>query len=41
MINKGGASAADILSVIRHVQKTVKERFGVELKPEVKLLGEF
>ena len=41
VINKGGASAADILSVIRHVQKTVKERFGVELKPEVKLLGEF
>lgn len=41
VINSGGATAADVLSVIRHVQKRVKEQFGVELQPEVKILGEF
>ena len=41
VINHKGATAADILAVIRHVQKAVKERFGVDLQTEVKLLGEF
>lgn len=41
VINQGGASAADILAVIRHVQKTVREQSGVELETEVKMLGEF
>lgn len=41
VINRDGACAQDILAVIRHVQKTVRERFGVELEPEVKMLGEF
>lgn len=41
VINRDRALAQDILAVIRHVQKTVKERFGVELEPEVKMLGEF
>ena len=41
VINKGGATAADILALIQHIQKTVKEQFGVELQTEVKLLGEF
>lgn len=40
VINRGG-SAADVLAVISHVQKKVKERFGVELETEVKLVGEF
>ena len=37
----GGRTAADILGLIRHVQRTVKERFGVELETEVKLTGQF
>ena len=41
MINKGGATAADILALIQHVQQVVKEQSGVELEPEVKLIGEF
>lgn len=41
VINKGGATAADVLAVIRHVQKTVKDQFDVDLETEVKLLGEF
>lgn len=40
IINKGEASATDILSLIGHVQKTVKDRFDVELQPEVRIIGE-
>jgi len=40
IINKGGATAKDILDVINHVQETVKTQFGVELNPEVRVLGE-
>ena len=35
VINTGNATAADILDVIREVQERVKERFGVELEPEI------
>lgn len=41
VINRGNATAADVVSVIRHVQDIVKERFGIDLETEVKLLGEF
>lgn len=34
VINKGGATAKDVLDVIAHVQKTVKENFDVELHTE-------
>jgi len=40
VINYGGASCEDVLSVMRHVRKTVFDRFGVMLEPEVKLVGE-
>jgi UDP-N-acetylmuramate dehydrogenase len=35
VINKGGATAKDVLDLMAHVKKTVKETFGVELEPEV------
>lgn len=41
VINKGGAAAKDILDLIHHIQKTVKEQFDVELEPEVKMIGRF
>ena len=34
IINRGGASAADILGLKEQVQRTVKEVFGIELHPE-------
>jgi UDP-N-acetylmuramate dehydrogenase len=37
---KGAASAADIEWLILHVQRVVKEKQGVELVPEVQLVGE-
>ncbi|MCM1185593.1 MAG: UDP-N-acetylmuramate dehydrogenase [Lachnoclostridium sp.] len=35
VVNMGNATAADVLDVIAEVQERVKERFGVELQPEV------
>lgn len=40
IVNKGGASAGDILRLIELVQKRVFESFGVELQPEVRIIGE-
>lgn len=41
VINRGGATAADILNLCREVQARVKAQTGVDLEMEVKLLGEF
>jgi UDP-N-acetylmuramate dehydrogenase len=40
IINEGKATAADIEALIEHVQKTVAERQGVQLKTEVRIVGE-
>ncbi|AGX45257.1 UDP-N-acetylmuramate dehydrogenase [Clostridium saccharobutylicum] len=40
VINKGQGTAKDVLDVIHHVQDEVKKQFGVELQPEVRILGE-
>ncbi|PPK88324.1 UDP-N-acetylmuramate dehydrogenase [Neolewinella xylanilytica] len=39
MVNRGGASGGDILAFSRHVQETVAEKFGVDLEPEVQVVG--
>ena len=36
IINAGGATCADILAVIAHVQETVYRQTGVHLEPEVR-----
>ena len=41
IVNTGQATAADIRGVIRHVQKQVRERTGIDLKTEVIMVGEF
>lgn len=41
VINRGGATAAEIMELVRQVQQKVKETFGVELELEVRRLGEF
>ena len=38
VINRGGATCADVLGVIDHVREEVLRQFGVELEPEVRLL---
>lgn len=40
VINKGGATAKEVLEVIEHVRSEVKKQFGVELHPEVRIIGE-
>ncbi|MBK1810345.1 UDP-N-acetylmuramate dehydrogenase [Clostridium sp. YIM B02505] len=40
VINKGNATAEDVLAVIHYVQSTVKDKFGVDLHPEVRIIGE-
>ncbi|BDG34855.1 UDP-N-acetylmuramate dehydrogenase [Saccharococcus caldoxylosilyticus] len=40
IINKNNATAADYIATIEMVRKTVKEKFGVELELEVKIIGE-
>lgn len=41
VINKGGATASDVVELIRDVQHDVDDKFGVTLEPEVEMLGEF
>ena len=41
VVNDNNASTNDILGVIKHCKKTVYQMFGVELKTEVKIIGEF
>lgn len=40
IVNNGGATARDVLSLIAHIQKVIKERNGVDLIPEIKVVGE-
>jgi len=41
IVNLGGATASEIYTLMRRVQERVRETAGVELKPEVRLLGRF
>ena len=41
IVNAGGARAADVRTLMRRCQAEVRERFGVELRPEVELVGEW
>lgn len=40
IVNTGGASAADIETVIEHVQAVVEQRSGIRLVREVRIVGE-
>lgn len=40
LINKGKATCADMLALIGEIQRRVRERYGVELEPEVQIIGE-
>ena len=39
IINAGGATAEDVLEVMRHVRRTVYENSGIMLEPEVRLIN--
>ena len=40
MMNLGGATASDVLTLMRQAEEAVREKFGVELEPEIELVGE-
>jgi UDP-N-acetylmuramate dehydrogenase len=40
IINHGNATAADLERLIQHVQETVEQAHGVQLHPEVRIVGE-
>lgn len=40
IVNRGGASAADVLNLIQHIQVAAKAKFGVDLRPEIRIVGE-
>ena len=39
LVNNGGATFCDVTTLMKKVQDTVNEKFGVSLEPEVKLIG--
>lgn len=41
IVNEGGATARDVVSLIREIQTSVKEVHGVDLQPEIRFLGTF
>jgi UDP-N-acetylmuramate dehydrogenase len=41
VINRGGATAAEVRQLMRDVQDKVEAMSGVRLEPEVKIMGEF
>lgn len=40
IINKENATAEDVLNLIKHIQNTIKEKFGVSMDTEVRVIGE-
>lgn len=40
IVNIDNATATEYIALIEHVQKTVKEKFGVQLEREVRIIGE-
>lgn len=40
IVNIGGAKAADVIALIELVQQTIHDRYGYDLHPEVRIVGE-
>lgn len=40
IVNVDGATATDYVDVIKHIQKTILEKDGIELEAEVRIIGE-
>lgn len=40
IVNYGGATAADVIDLIREIEKIVLDKFGVALETEVRVIGE-
>ncbi len=40
IVNTGGATAGDVIRLIEHIQTIVKQKFNIELIPEIRIVGE-
>ena len=40
IVNRGGATAADVLALMRRIADRIREETGVSLEPEVVVVGE-
>ncbi|MBB5352332.1 UDP-N-acetylmuramate--L-alanine ligase/UDP-N-acetylenolpyruvoylglucosamine reductase [Haloferula luteola] len=40
IVNRGGATAAEVLAVIENIRREAREKRGIELETEVKVIGE-
>jgi UDP-N-acetylmuramate dehydrogenase len=41
IVNDGGATAVDVVGLMRKIQMAVRDTYGIELTPEIRLLGSF
>ena len=41
IVNLGNAKAKDIFSLIEHIKQVIRDRYGIALETEVKLIGYF
>ena len=39
IVNKGNATATDVLKLIQYIQEKIKEKFNVDIEPEIRILG--
>ena len=40
IVNKGNATAKDILNLIQYIKDKIKEKFNIDIETEIKILGE-
>ena len=40
IVNTGQATAEDVLTLMDHIQKTIEDQYGINLVPEVLVVGE-
>ncbi len=40
IINRGNATAQNVIQLIQHIRDTIEEKYGVRLEPEVQVVGE-
>jgi UDP-N-acetylmuramate dehydrogenase len=40
IVNRGGATADDVIGLVDQIRKKVKSRYGIMLQPEVQIVGE-
>lgn len=40
IVNKGNATAEDVLKLMQYIQEKVKEKFNISIEPEIRILGE-